>query len=131
MGYQQDVADDRLSYVVIGCAIDVHRALGPHQPEAIYRDALSAALEDHGLQHEVEKEVPIEYRGRPLGTAYLDLVVEDSLVLELKAVRRMTEEHFHQLRRNVEALNATRGLLINFGEPSLRIRRFANNWNGR
>ena len=126
MAFRQDVATDSLTYDIIGCAIEVHKELGPHQPEHIYRDGLCVVLEDEGFKVEQEHQVEITIRGKKVGSGFVDILVEGEVALELKVVKRTTEDHFNQLGRNVRAAGATRGLLLNFGESTLSTRRWIN-----
>ncbi|QDG53512.1 GxxExxY protein [Persicimonas caeni] len=126
MAFQQEVKDDQLTGKIIGCAIDVHKELGPHQPEHLYREGLCVVLEDEGLEYEREYEVEITLRGRKIGTGFVDIMVEDEVALELKAVKKTTKDHYNQLGRNVHASGASRGLLLNFGETTLSTRRWVN-----
>ena len=126
MAFRKEVAKDSLTYDIIGCAIEVHKELGPHQPEHIYQDGLLVVLEDEGFDVEKEHEIEITIRGKKIGSGFVDLFVEGEVALELKAVKKTTEDHFNQLGRNVRAANATRGLLLNFGQSTLSTRRWIN-----
>lgn len=126
MTYRSEVANDELTYEIIGHAIDVHRQLGPHQREHVYRDGLCAVFEVEGISFEREAEVDIMLRGQKIGSAFVDILVEDEVVLELKAVKKTTDDHFNQLGRNGRAAGVRRGLLLNFGESTLSIRRWVN-----
>ncbi|MFU8806034.1 MAG: GxxExxY protein [Bradymonadaceae bacterium] len=128
MVYRKEVAEDVLTGRIIECGINVHRALGAHQPEGVYRNAMKVELEDVGLSCEVERGFEISYKGQVLGSGYVDLLVNGEVVVELKAVARLTEDHYAQLGRNVRGLNTSRGLLINFGQPTIRIRRYVNGY---
>jgi GxxExxY protein len=77
---------EALSQQIIGCIMKVHRTLGPGFLEGIYRRALLLELQRSGLKVEAEKSVPVFYEGEEVGLHRLDLVVEDTVVLELKAV---------------------------------------------
>lgn len=113
---------DELSNVVIGCALDVHRELGPGFQERTYRQALIVGLERVGLQFSTEHRVNVTYRRVEVGPHQLDFVVSGVLILELKAVRAFTELDFAQLRSYLKAANLTSGLLLNFGTARLEIR---------
>jgi GxxExxY protein len=126
MVFRQEVAKDNFTYDIIGCAIEVHKELGPHQPEHIYREGLCVVLEDEGFEVEQEHEIDITIRGRKIGSGFVDVLVAGEVALELKAVKKTTEDHFNQLGRNVRAAGATRGLLLNFGESTLSTRRWIN-----
>ena len=126
IAHHQEVTNDRLSYLIIKIAFDVQNRLGPNMKEHTYREALCFGLNKAGLKAESEVEVPVTYRGKKFGARYIDLLVEDEVVVELKAVKQLTDRHFHQLGTNTKLLEKQRGLLLNFGEARVKIRRFAN-----
>ena len=110
----------------IGCAIRVHKELGPGFAEALYQDALGIELELEGLSFEREVQVSITYRGRPLRLQRLDLVVEGQIVVELKAVERLERIHQMQILSYLRATGLPVGLLMNFHSEFLKaaLRRF-------
>ncbi len=114
---------EELSERVIGAAINVHRELGPGFLESIYEEALKVELSEYGFRFESQKEVKIEYLGVKVGTHRLDLVVEDILILELKAVRELTDIHLAQVLSYLKATGLKVGLLLNFSKPTLEVRR--------
>ena len=126
MPFHSEVAEDRLTGRIIGIAINVHKTLGSQHPEKLYQEALAHGLERDGLTVEREKEITVVYQGREFGSRYADLFVENEVVVEIKAVQRVIDEHFHQLGTNVQLLEKRRGLLINFGTSRIEVRRFAN-----
>ena len=113
---------------IIGCAIEVHRRLGPGFAEAIYEDALTIELEYAGLKFDRQRQVLVQYRGRPLRPQRLDLVVADRVVLELKAVERLLEVHKAQLLAYLVAAELPVGLLFNFSAETVsgRMKRVIN-----
>jgi len=115
-----------LSRKIIGAAIEVHAALGPGFLETIYEEAFKLELEEHGLNYEAQKEIKIEYLGVQIGTHRLDLIVENKIVVELKAVKELNEIHFAQLLSYLKASGIKVGLLLNFAKPKLEIRRVVN-----
>ncbi len=117
---------DELSKKIIGAAIEVHRELGPGFLESIYERALKVELSEHGLYYICQKEIKIEYLGVEVGSHRLDLVVENKIVVELKAVKELTDIHFAQLRSYLKATGLKIGLLLNFAKPTLEIRRIVN-----
>ena len=110
----------------IGCALRVHRALGPGYKEAIYHDAFEIDAHLEGLRCDRELVIQLHYRGTPLRPHRLDLVVERRVVVELKAVERLTRIHEAQLLSYLRAGNYKIGLLMNFNSDWLRssLRRF-------
>lgn len=118
---------------VIGAAMRVHTALSPGLLESAYRACLGRELELSGLRYEAEMSVPVTYRGLTLPTAYrMDLLVEDVVVVETKALSRITENHEAQLLSHLRLSQRTVGLLINFHVRHLRdgIKRMVNHYKG-
>jgi GxxExxY protein len=121
--------DDQLTGTVIGAAISVHRALGPGVDEPAYEEGLSVELTDLALAHERQKPLPIVYKGVPLDCGFrLDLMVEDRLPLELKAVETLLPIHEAQLLTYMRLGKYPLGLLINFEVALLKdgVRRMVN-----
>lgn len=106
---------------VIGCAIEVHRTLGPGLLESIYRECLAMELASHQVHFESERHVPIDYkRQRVRGTLKLDLLVEGCVVVELKAVEAIHPIHLAQVMTYLKLTGYPAGLLMNFNVTSLR-----------
>ena len=118
-----DYPESQLDRRVIGCAIRVHRELGPGFIESIYRNALIVDLRRDGIAFEVEKEIVVYYDGAEVGRHRLDLFVENILILELKAIEQLATIHYMQLRSYLKATNLPYGLLMNFGTTKLDVRR--------
>ena len=118
---------DSLSNRVIGCAIAVHRELGPGLLESAYERCLAYELGLEGIHFLVQHPLPVKYRGIELDCGYrLDLLVEGSLIVELKSVEEVTGLHEAQLLTYLKLSGLALGLLINFNVPRLKhgIRRF-------
>lgn len=116
---------DAETYQVIGAAMAVHRELGPGFLEIVYCEALEHELRDRGIPHQREVLFPVQYRGRQLrASSRVDFICYDGLLLELKALRRITGVEEAQILNYLKASRLTKGLLLNFGTPSLGIRRF-------
>ena len=96
---------DPLSNKIIGAAIQVHRELGPGFIESIYEEALKVELSRRKINYQPQKEIKVEYRGVKVGTHRLDLLVENEMIVELKAIKELTDIHFAQI---LSYLNATR-----------------------
>jgi GxxExxY protein len=113
--------DDEVSEAVIGACISVHRALGPGLLESAYHDCLGYELTVRGMTFEREVAVPINYKGVSFGVGYrLDLVVENRLIIELKAVEALLPLHQAQLRTYLKLTSYPVGLLVNFNVAVLR-----------
>jgi GxxExxY protein len=105
---------------IIGCAIEVHRELGPGFLENIYRCAMRLELEAARLPFECEKAVNVRYRDWEIPGQRLDLVVGGAVVVELKAVRELERIHEAQVMSYLKATGLRVGLLINFNRTTLR-----------
>ena len=123
---------DNLAARIIGCAIAVHRELGPGLLENVYKQCLKIALEEEDLKVESEVPVPVCFRGRKItDEGYrLDLLVEDAIIIELKSVSQLADVHAKQLGTYLRLADKKLGLLINFNEVLLKngIRRIINGY---
>ena len=112
---------EELTERIIGAAIEVHREVGPGLLESSYAACMRHELTCRGLRFEHEKAIPIAYKGLLLDAAYcIDLLVEDTVVLELKSVERLERIHDAQLLTYLRLSARPVGLLINFNVPFLR-----------
>jgi GxxExxY protein len=98
----------------IGCCIAVHRELGPGLLEQIYSRALTIELRATGIPFEREKRFPVRYRGELLCDQYLDFVVGNQIVLEIKSVERFAPVHHEQILNYMRLAHLRAGLLVNF-----------------
>ena len=122
---------DSLSYKVIGCAMEVHNTLGPGLLETAYEKALIHELRLKGLTVTSQVPVDMNYKGVNLGEGLrLDLLVENSLIVELKSVEELKPIHYKQLLTYLKLTNKRIGLLINFNVENLRegIKRVINGY---
>jgi GxxExxY protein len=118
---QLNPALNDLTRRIIGAGIAVHRELGPGLLESAYEECLSCELEHIGLAHRRQVPLPVTYRGRLLDCAYrLDIVVEDSVILELKALDKVLPIHEAQLLTYLRLARKPIGLIINFNVPVLK-----------
>ena len=115
---------EQLSYVVRGCVYEVYRQLGCGYLEKVYERALLRELSLQGLNAERQVPFKISYKNEIIGEYYADIVVEKSVILELKAQQSMPRESEAQLLNYLKATGLKVGLLINFGEKSLKFKRF-------
>ena len=111
---------------VIGCAMNVHNTLGNGFQEIIYQRALALEMTNAGIWFAREVEMTIHYSGREIGTRRADFLVEDNVLVELKAVLRLEDVHMAQALNYLEAYKLEIGLLINFGAKRLEFRRLTN-----
>lgn len=114
---------EALTEKIIGCAIEVHKKLGPGFIESIYENAFIIELQRKGLAFEKQKEVVIQYDGYEIGKHRLDLIIADTIIIELKAVRNIEDIHFVIVRSYLKALGKEHGLIINFSKKVLEVKR--------
>ena len=112
-----------LTKKIIGCAMQVHQVLGPGFLESVYQKALAIELVRAGLQCECGCRIPVHYRGESVGDFVADVLVEKSVILELKANVGLNTSHEAQLVNYLHATNLEIGLLLNFGATKLEIKR--------
>ena len=121
--------DDELSQRVIGCAFEVSNTLGAGFVEKVYERAMCVELKKTGLSYNCQKPVRVEYKSNLVGEFIADIVVEEKLLLELKALSTLCREHEAQLMNYLKATGLSVGLLLNFGRPKLGIKRMIWNHN--
>ncbi len=121
--------DDSLTKEVIGAAIEVHKELGPGLLESVYRKCLALELRQRKLDVQEEMELPLQYKGKRIESSFrLDLLINKTLIVELKTVERVLPVHNAQIISYLKMGNKPKGLLINFNVPVLKqgIKRFVN-----
>ncbi|MBL4809309.1 MAG: GxxExxY protein [Phycisphaerales bacterium] len=111
---------NRLSHDVIGCAIEVHRTLGPGLLESVYEAALCIEFERSGIEYAQQVSVIGQYKGKALPTQRIDLLVENVLIVELKAVQSVSDIHLAQLVSYLRVAQKPLGLLINFNDSTIK-----------
>lgn len=115
-----------ITHKIIGCAMEVHRVLGPGFQEYIYHRALAIEMRAVGLKIEEEFELPVFYKGDQIGLRKVDFRVENTISVEIKAKSDLDNNHLAQAINYIEASNIPAGLLVNFGTPSLQFKRLHN-----
>jgi len=105
---------------IISCAIEVHSTLGPGLLENIYEEALAYEFELRCIPYERQKEIGLKYKGRNIGRHRIDYLVENQVIVELKAVETMNKIYSAQLLTYLKAMNKRVGLLINFNVEKLK-----------
>lgn len=119
---------DPLTFRVIGAALEVHRELGPGLLESLYESALCIELENRSIPFERQKPLAVDYKGCAIGNLKADIVVDSQVIVELKAVKELSDVDTAQILTYLKVTNIKRGLLINFNVKMLKngIKRFAN-----
>ena len=115
-----------LTEKIIGCAIEVHRALGPGLLESAYKRALALELRHNQLRFARERTIPLQYRRARIGSYQVDLIVEDRVVVEVKSVLHLEPVFQAQVLTYLRITGTRVGLLMNFNKPVLKdgIKRF-------
>jgi GxxExxY protein len=114
---------EELTGKIIACAIAVHKALGPGFLESVYEAAMLIELRHAGLRVESQKTVRVYYRGAVVGEHRMDLLVEDLIMTELKAISGLEKIHFSIARSCLKAAGLEHGLIFNFATMPLTVKR--------
>lgn len=117
---------DKITHRIIGCAMEVHNTLGNGFQEVIYQRCLSIELNENGIEHQREVEMPIFYKGQDVGLRRADFLVMGEIMVELKAIIDLEDVHLAQAMNYLEAYNLEIGMLINFGANSMEFKRLTN-----
>lgn len=116
-----------LTEQIISCAYEVHNVLGSGFLEKVYENALLEELKIRGIKAEAQKPISVTYKDRVVGEYLADLVIEDSIIIELKALEKLADIHEIQLKNYLKATKIELGLLINFGKSVEVKRKFVRN----
>lgn len=119
------ILHEDLTYRIIGILFKVHSSLGCGFTEKIYQRAIEIEMKKSDLLVETEKEIDVTYDGHTIGKCRLDMVVENKVILELKATDRLPKVFREQLISQLKASSYEVGLLVNFGAPKLQYARLA------
>lgn len=108
------------SYKIIGFCMNIHQILGPGMLEIVYKDAIEIELKSNNIPYEREKKFEVEYKGYILPHFFVaDFVVYDKIILEVKAQKRLADEHYRWVINYLAISGCPLGLVINFGQGSL------------
>ena len=115
---------ERLTYTINGAIFEVNRVLGSGFLEKVYENALNIELLERGLKTELQKPISVYYKNKVVGEYFADIVVEDNVLLELKAVTELDKIHEAQILNYLKATHIKVGLLVNFTYPKAQVKRF-------
>ena len=116
-----------LTHRIIGSAIEVHKYLGNGFQEVVYQRALGIEMLLQNINYVRELEMSLQYKGYDVGSRRVDFLIDDKIMVEIKAVINLEDVHLAQAINYLEAYNLEIGLLINFGAKSLQFKRVHNN----
>jgi GxxExxY protein len=125
--YADKDGQNQVSERIIGCAFVVANALGQGFLEKVYENALAMELRSAGLTVEQQHSIVVTYKGAVVGQYFADLLVDDSVVVELKASKSLDPFHLAQCRNYLKATGLRLCLLINFGSPRVEVKRIVVN----
>jgi GxxExxY protein len=126
---EKEKIEDELTYRIIGCAMKVHAILGNGFQEVIYQRALAIEMEKAKLSFARELEIPIYYDNVEIGSRRADFLVENKVLVELKAIIKLEDVHLAQGLNYLVAYKLDKGLLLNFGAKSLDVKRLRHPLN--
>ncbi len=112
-----------LSYEIVGAAMEVHRSLGSGFLEKVYEEALAIEFSLRGVQYGQQKQIPVYYKGQLVGEYIADFLVEDKIILELKAVSAISNAHEAQAIHYLASTGLHLAIILNFGSESLQQKR--------
>ena len=112
-----------LTHKIIGCAMVVHSKFGPGYMEVVYQRSLAVEFDEQDLMFARELSIDMHYKDKKVGARRVDFLVEDKVLVEIKAVSQLENVHLAQAKNYLEAFNMDVGLLINFGSTKLQFNR--------
>jgi GxxExxY protein len=115
-----------LTEKIIGACFEVSNELGAGFLESVYQKALQIALSQKNMRVEIQSPLKVLFRGQVVGDFYADMIIEDSVIVELKVAKALSSEHEAQLMNYLKATKMRVGLLVNLGKPKLEWKRFVN-----
>lgn len=121
-----DIIYPELSYQIVGCAFEVHNALGGGLLEKQYQKAMATELGIKGLKFQEQVHYPVEYKGVSIGKGFMDFLVEDKIVVELKRGNHFSRNHINQVNAYLLHSGCQLGLLIQFAKDEVRHKRILN-----
>ncbi len=122
---------EALTENIIASAIEVHRRLGPGFIESVYENAFVLELKKRGMKVDQQKEIRINYDGVEVGQHRLDLLIENTIVVELKAIKNFEDIHYAIVKSYLRATGKEHGLLLNFAKTTLEVKRVINPINNK
>jgi GxxExxY protein len=123
---RKDLIYPELSYQIVGILFEVYNQLGPGYHERYYQKAIATALKDCNLPFRDQVYVPLIYKGKVIGRYYLDFLIDNKIVLEVKKGERFSKRNIDQVHAYLKAKKLKLGIIANFGQKELKFRRIIN-----
>ncbi len=121
--HMTEIIHKDLSYAIVGAAMEVHKILGPGFLELVYESALAYEFDLRGIPYERQKRLSVSYKDKFIGDYIADMIVDDKIILELKAVSAITPAHEAQAHHYITATGLKLAIILNFGAESLQQKR--------
>ena len=123
---RKDILHPELSYKIIGCAFDVYNSIGSGHPEKYYQRALAEAFSGQRLSFNQQVDFPLKYKAKIIGRNFLDFLVENKIVVEIKKGEHFSKTHIDQVMEYLKLSNLQLAILINFGVQGVASKRIIN-----
>lgn len=123
---RDDLLYPELSYKIIGCAFDIYNILGEGHQEKYYQKALAEAFNNKDLKFKQQMSCSVNYCGKILGRRFLDFLVEDKIIIEIKKGNKFSKQHIDQVLEYLKINNLKLAILINFGGEGVMFKRIIN-----
>ena len=123
---RKDLIYPELSYQIIGILFEVHNELGPGHHEKYYQRAIAKGLEKCKLSFQEQVYIPLTFKNENIGSYYLDFLIEDKVVLEIKKGDRFSKRHINQILSYLKTKNLKLGIIANFGADGVKFKRIIN-----
>ena len=123
---RKDILYPELSYKIIGCAFDVYNTLGSGHSEKYYQKALAEAFSKRGLKFQEQISFPLKYNSKIIGRNFLDFLVENQIVVEIKKGNRFSKTHIDQVMEYLKLSKLKLAILIDFGSEGVMFKRIVN-----
>lgn len=123
---RKDLVYPELSYQIVGVLFEVYNKLGPGHHEKYYQNALAVGLKNSNLIFKEQVHTPLTFQNSKIGSYFLDFLVEDKIVIEIKRGDRFSKENIEQVMNYLKANNLKLGIIVNFGQSHLKFKRIIN-----
>ena len=123
---RKDLIYPELSYQIVGVLFEVYNQLGPGYPEKYYQKAIAEELKNYNLSFQEQVYSPVIFSEKIIGTNYLDFLIENKIILEIKKGSRFSKEHIDQILTYLKTKGLKLGIIANFGPKELKFKRIIN-----
>lgn len=114
---------DELTHRIIGCAVEVHKAIGSSFQKEVYKNCLASEFSLQGIEFEEDKEMIVYYKGQEVGELCVDFLVEEKVIVEIRTIEKLEDKHRLETIQHCKIFRITDGLILNFGAQPLDCKR--------